>query len=421
MRCRTVVLSSLTFPTRIPADFPLLFSGVFILLLLSSHALSQPARGANKFLGNITQRGQVPKNFSTYWNHIMGENECKWGSVEMTRDRMNWRGADSIAAFARRNNISWTFYALFMTGAYPGWQNSITAPELLEEIEEWMDSAAARYPDAAIINVINENYNNSIPGCYRQALGGEGTTGFDWAVKAFRMARERWPEALLMYNDYNNLEWESYNRWTIDFVTALLDADAPIDVVGCEAHDTYTMPTDSVKMYIDRIAALGLPVIISEYDISEGNDAVQDSIMREQFTMFWNHPKIVGINYWGYIVGSTWRDNTGLITPEGAERPALTWLVDYVKNNPDPPNDFPELFNLGSTISVLHDNPSGKVYGVTAVGSDRIPVRLFDLCGRQVGSYRITSGTDGFSAAVRASGTYVLQWDNFCKSLVKSR
>ena len=418
MRCRTINLPLPFFFRRTVPALPLFFSLMFTLFLLSSPVSAQPAKGANKFLGNITQRGQVPKNFLTYWNHIIGENECKWGTVEGTRDRMNWRGADSIAAFARRNNIPWTFYTLLMTGAYPGWQNNISASELLEEIEEWMDSAATRYPDAAIIDVINESYNNLFPGCYIQALGGKGATGFDWAIKAFRMARERWPNAILMYNEYNNIEWESYNQWTIDFVTALLDAGAPIDVIGCEAHDTYGMPTDSVKEYIDRIAALGLPIIISEYDISESNDTIQDSIMREQFTMFWNHPRIVGINYWGYIVGQTWRNGTGLISQEGVERPALTWLVDYVKNNPDPPNDFPELFNLGSAITVFRNNPSGMVYGIPAMCSNRIPSRLFDLGGRQVGSYRI-NGVHNLPA--RVPGTYVLHSNNFCKEVINCR
>ncbi len=60
----------------------------------------------------------VRSDFLTYWNFITGENECKWGAIESNRDRMNWRGADSIAAFARRNDIPWNFHALFTSGSY---------------------------------------------------------------------------------------------------------------------------------------------------------------------------------------------------------------------------------------------------------------------------------------------------------------
>ncbi|KYF94278.1 hypothetical protein BE20_06990 [Sorangium cellulosum] len=45
--------------------------------------------------------------------------------------------------------------------------------------------------------------------------------------------------------------------------------------------------------------------------------------MEEQFKMFWNHPAVPGITLWGYIVGATWRDNTGLQHSNGTMRPAL--------------------------------------------------------------------------------------------------
>src|SRR5690606_40454725 len=68
--------------------------------------------------------------------------------------------------------------------------------------------------------------------------------------------------------------------------------------------------------------------------------------------VFWNHPSVVGVTYWGYVVGQTWRNGTGLIQSNGTERPALTWLVDYVKKNPNPENKFPNfLKDRGATRS----------------------------------------------------------------------
>src|SRR5690606_30882941 len=51
-------------------------------------ALTEPVRPTfdagvkpthDKFVGNITQRFQVPSDFGTYWNQITPENEGKWG------------------------------------------------------------------------------------------------------------------------------------------------------------------------------------------------------------------------------------------------------------------------------------------------------------------------------------------------------
>jgi endo-1,4-beta-xylanase len=52
--------------------------------------------------------------------------------------------------------------------------------------------------------------------------------------------------------------------------------------------------------------------------------------MREQMTMFMTNSNIEGITLWSYIVGATWRDNTGLMTTSGQMRPAMTWLMDYL-------------------------------------------------------------------------------------------
>ena len=48
--------------------------------------------------------------------------------------------------------------------------------------------------------------------------------------------------------------------------------------------------------------------------------------MQSQFTMFWNDANVKGITIWGYIVGSTWVTNSGLMTSSGTMRPAMTWL-----------------------------------------------------------------------------------------------
>jgi endo-1,4-beta-xylanase len=55
--------------------------------------------------------------------------------------------------------------------------------------------------------------------------------------------------------------------------------------------------------------------------------------MQSQFPMFWNDPNVKGITLWGYIIGETWLPNTGLMTSSGGMRPAMTWLVDFLKTH----------------------------------------------------------------------------------------
>jgi hypothetical protein len=51
------------------------------------------------------------------------------------------------------------------------------------------------------------------------------------------------------------------------------------------------------------------------------------------------------------------------LNSSGTERPALTWLKDFVKKNPNPPNDFPDLLRLGNA-DVVKKGVSGEMKSI---------------------------------------------------------
>lgn len=381
-------------------------SAVFVCVSIFP-GFTQPAKGANKFLGNITVMSSIRSDYLKYWNQITGENESKWESVERTRDKMSWAGTDRIAKFSRENGIPWKFHCLVWGSQYPTWMNSLSQAEQLEEITEWLDSAAARYPDVQMIDVINEAYPSHKPPPFKNALGGDGSTGYDWMIKIFKMARDRWPNAVLIYNDYNTIEWGSEVDWQVKMATAMKKNNSEMDAIGVQAHDAWKIATNTVKGNIDKLAATGYPIVVSEYDIGESNDAKQKQIMQEQFTMFWNHPKIVGVTYWGYIVGRTWRTGTGLLNDGGAERPALTWLVDFVKSTPKPPNDFPTLIKMPVSVTV----PPMVPYTIISKKSDMsAPVQIFNLQGRLSSSHMRINQSISIQSGNAAHGCYIFNY-----------
>ncbi|MEO7776962.1 MAG: endo-1,4-beta-xylanase [Fibrobacteria bacterium] len=354
---------------------PALLLGIFVF---AAAAQAQPAKGAKKFLGNICGNS-VRTDFGTYWNQVSPENAGKWGSVEATRDRYNFTGIDAMKTYAETNGIPWKLHTLVWGSQYPSWITGLSQTEQLAEITEWMDTLSARYPNVTMIDVVNEGYSSHAPAPYKAALGGDGASGYDWIVKAFQMARARWPKAILIYNDFNNIEWNNEVNWTPTLVAALKKANAPIDGIGCQAHDAFQIANATLKSNIDKLAATGLPLYITEFDIPDGNDASQKTIMEDKFTIFWNHPKIMGITYWGYIVGQTWKTGTGLLNTNGTERPALTWLKDYVKANPNPPLDFPSI-----TVSIAAPYRPARWNADFIAGNGSM--RILDLQGRTVGS-----------------------------------
>lgn len=322
-----------------------------ILLAFGSTADAQIAKGATKFLGNITHQSKVRTDFATYWNQITAENECKWEVVEPSRDNMNWSGCQAAYDAAKTGGFPFRFHTLIWGSQVPGWLASLSTAEQLAEIEEWMDLAAARFPDVAMIDVVNEAVTGHAPFPHIAALGGAGTSGHEWVIESFRMARKRWPKAKLVLNDYNNL------RWNVDDFIAIakkVKAADPkiIDAIGCQAHDLsattgqYTNPemtagalTTVLKKLNDQV---GLPIYITELDLSYESDAAQEAAYKALFPIMWESPYVAGVTIWGYVYGQTWNQAqySGLIK-NGADRPAFTWLKQYVASKPNVTNPLP--------------------------------------------------------------------------------
>ena len=315
------------------------------------------ADGGAKFLGNITTRGQVQSDFGTYWNQITAENECKWASIEGTRGKYNWSGCDACYNWAKKNGGKFKFHALVWGSQYPNWLNGLSTDETKKAITAWFDAVAAHYPDLEMIDVVNEaiksggsyhsgygKNNNIIP-----ALGGDNGN-YEFVATAFKMARERWPKAILIYNDYNTFKWQINEG--IDLVNKLVKQGAPVDAYGQQAHDLTDMDANSFKSALNKIQtsvknAKGepMPLFITEYDIGTDNDSQQKQRYSEQIPAFWESEQVAGITLWGYVYGATWttNGNSGIIT-NGSDRPAMTWLKDYFKNHLNDGKDNTGLF-----------------------------------------------------------------------------
>jgi GH35 family endo-1,4-beta-xylanase len=299
-----------------------------LLALGGTCSYAQLSKNPNKFLGNITTAYSVRSDFNTYWNQLTPENETKWASIEGTRDVYNWATVDKEYQYCKDHNFPFKFHCLIWGAQYPTWMDKLSQKDQLDEITEWFDAAAKRYPDLQYIDVVNEAIAGHAPAPYKNALGGDGTSGYDWIVKAFIMARERWPKAVLIYNDYNTFQWNT--DAFINLLKKIKAAGAPVDAAGCQSHDLNDMSGASFKTVLEKIHnQTGLPIIISEYDINLQDDQLQLTRFKEQIPIMWEADYVIGITLWGYVYGSTWVDYSGLIK-NGVERPALKWLREYM-------------------------------------------------------------------------------------------
>jgi endo-1,4-beta-xylanase len=286
-----------------------------------------------KFVGNISTNGAIRSDFATYWNQFTPENEGKWGSVEGTQGTFNFAALDTEYQYTQSHGILFKEHNFIWGSQQPSWVAGLSASAAQTAIQTWMQTFCSRYPNVKLIDVVNEPPPHTTPP-YMNLIGGTGTSGYDWIVNAFKWARAACPNAILILNDYNTIEYQQDHDHFISIVKAIKAAGAPIDAVGAQGHAAYNIATNTVQGFIDDLASqTGLPVYITEYDINLADDTMQAQVMQTQFTMFWNDANVKGITLWGYIEGATWQTNTGLMTSSGTMRPAMTWLVNFLQTH----------------------------------------------------------------------------------------
>jgi len=305
-----------------------------------------------KFFGTAAASAADYAQMLEWFDQVTPENAGKWGSVEATRDVMNWTGLDEAYVFAKNNGLPFKFHTLIWGQQQPEWMAALSPEEQLGEIEEWMVEVAARYPDIDMIDVVNEALN--APAGYREALGGAGETGYDWVITAFEMARKYFPRAKLILNDYNTLILEQFTANYMVLIQ-LLQERGLIDGIGEQAHFLERADVPVVAANLDTLASTGLPIYISEFDLNFADDARQANVMRDLFTVFWDHPSVAGVTHWGFREGAMWRTNAYLVRADGSTRPALDWIVCYMNGGGDSCT-VPEYVPAGWT---------GTEYGVT--------------------------------------------------------
>ncbi|MEM6645878.1 MAG: endo-1,4-beta-xylanase [Bacteroidota bacterium] len=349
------------------------------------------ALGFDKFLGNIYSSAQTP-DFTTYWNQVTPENAGKWGSVERSRDVMDWGNLDAAYALAKDNGLPFRFHVLVWGNQQPSWIESLPVDQQLEEIEEWFQAVAERYPDIDYVEVVNEplhdppNQAGSGGGNYINALGGTGSTGWDWVLTSFRMARTFFPNAKLLINDFNIVN-NAGNVSTYLEIINLLQAENLIDGIGAQAHAFSTRGSAQAMIdNLDRLAETGLPIQITELDIDGGTDQVQLTDYQRIFPALWEHPAVEGITLWGWRPG-LWRNSQRafIIDESGAERPALQWLASYLATqvtSTENPTDLPHALRLHGAYPNPFNQTATIAYELAKTSP--VTIAIYDVLGRHV-------------------------------------
>ncbi|GAB4253573.1 MAG: endo-1,4-beta-xylanase [Acidobacteriota bacterium] len=251
-----------------------------------------------------------------------------WG-WENAQTRSNYL---QMAAWAQHHRLAIRGHVLVYPrfDILPGWVGEQLRgdPEALQAaiLEHIAEAVTATYPFRfSEYDVTNELRD---AGEVLAALGGG-----DQAAGRFKVVE--WFAEARRYNRYSRMGLNEYSIVTRGGETAaeqriyeewlqfLADQGQPVDVIGIQGHfvEDVTPPT-RVWEILNRFAAFGVPLQITEYDLVTRDEAGQARYLRDFLTAVFSHPATDAFTMWGFWAARHWRPLGALIRENWTLKPA---------------------------------------------------------------------------------------------------
>ena len=264
------------------------------------------------------------------YNKVVFENDLKWPQWENQANRQHTLNA---ARWLNDHGLAIRGHCL----VWPAWRY---LPKGVEQLQSDLPALRARVnghvtEEAGAMrgqltewDVINEPYTNHLL---------MDLLGRDVMVEWFKLARQADPQARLFINDYailsaggkDKTHQDHYER-TIRF---LLDQGAPLEGIGMQGHFGHDLtPPERLIQILDRFAALGKPIQVTEHDININDEQLQADYTRDFLTALFSHPSVSGILTWGFWEGRHWRPAGAYFRKDWSAKPAgQIWMELVLK------------------------------------------------------------------------------------------
>jgi endo-1,4-beta-xylanase len=288
-------------------------------------------------VGANNLKGEEAELILQQFNSLTPENAMKMGPIHPAPDRYFWKDADSIVNFAQQHGLKVRGHNLCWHNQTPRWLfkdslgNTVTKEILLSRLKDHITTVVNRYRGKIYAwDVVNEAISDK-PGEYLRNSQWLQICGEEYIMKAFEYAHDADPDAILFYNDYNEISAVKREK-IYRLVKGLKDAGVPIHGVGLQGHWAVNEPSrEQLDSTIKRFADLNLKVQITELDISvypkehnarerrpeDANTAF--TAEREQaqlekykmcFELFRKYKNVItGVTFWNISDKHSWLDN----------------------------------------------------------------------------------------------------------------
>lgn len=272
------------------------------------------------------------------FNSMTPENALKMGPIHPRENFYYWKDADSIAAFAKRNNMKLRGHTLCWHNQTPRWfftdsatGKQVTKEVLLKRLKDHITAVVSRYKGVIYAwDVVNEVISDKEDEYFRPSLFYQ-ICGEEFVAKAFEYAHAADPDALLFYNDYNEINPVKREK-IIRMVKDLQAKGIPIHGIGLQGHWAVNEPSgEQLDKTLGDFSKLKLNMQITELDISvypkEHNarerkaadydtafsaekDAKQIEVYKMCFEVFRKYRENIStVTFWNISDRHSWLDN----------------------------------------------------------------------------------------------------------------
>jgi endo-1,4-beta-xylanase len=203
-------------------------------------------------------------------SQLTPEWEMKMEYILQDNGDFRFDAPDAIAAFARGHGLRLFGHNLIWYAQDPIAFHRLDgqpAP-FAAAYRNYVLAVAGRYRGQTVgWDVVNEPVAEDGDGL-RGSLWSRNLGPLDYMRRAFDHAREADPGAVLLINDYN-LESLPRKRATfLRLIESLMQAGAPLGGIGTQCHLAADLPPAAFSESLRDLAGFGLPVHVSELDIS---------------------------------------------------------------------------------------------------------------------------------------------------------
>lgn len=228
---------------------------------------------------------------------------------------MDFAAADKIAAFAKANGMALHGHTLIWEKHQPPYFAALDGQKSF--------SAAYRAYVTTVVDhfkgkvrgwdVVNEPILHDGTGL-KPSLWGKNLGEVDYIVAAFDAAAEADPDAILFLNEYGLEQFPNKRKNYMKLIDTLLKRGVKLGGVGTQTHLDIGLSDGATKDAIRDLASFGLPIHISEFDLSfgkappklkslEAKRALQVRRAQEAVDAFYSLPEKqrYALTFWGML------------------------------------------------------------------------------------------------------------------------